>query len=58
MKKDIKLTCSLCEDDTVGIFSVTQIHDREVEIVFVCNGCGGTKVSKNYLYKIKENIKG
>lgn len=54
-KENIALTCSKCEE-YVDIFSVTQIEDRKVEIVFVCPSCGGTKISNNYLYK-EQNVK-
>lgn len=50
MRNKIELICDKCEEK-VEIFSVTQTKDREVEIVFVCSACGGTKVSNNYLYK-------
>ena len=46
----MKIICDKCEE-LIQIFSVTQIKDREVEIVFVCSGCGATKVTNNYLYK-------
>lgn len=50
MENKIELICDKCEE-LVGVFSVTQIKDREVEIVFVCSDCGGTKVINSYLYK-------
>ena len=50
MENKTELICDKCEE-LIQIFSVTQIKDREVEIVFVCSGCGATKVTNNYLYK-------
>lgn len=50
MENKTELICDKCEG-LIQIFSVTQIKDREVEIVFVCSGCGATKVTNNYLYK-------
>ena len=50
MENKTELICDKCEE-LIQIFSVTQIKDREVEIVFVCGDCGATKVTNNYLYK-------